>query len=233
MILRLVADAGDVGDEPDKKVHAGMPEFVILLARAAYINDIVVSLMLQRAGEQFTNMSVFAVPPIESCMICVSLWFRYGTCFCFLTTASMTSPSADKERLISIASFICGPLASDFFNRSDPPKSHKSNLPETTSPVSRFRLVARIVKMRWDRELSMFIALAATVLWEMPLSSNAFSSAASCTSFSARQSTWTAPAWSWRKLSFGELSWKRLTGRSKSIKVLLYSSTIDAVTLTL
>mmetsp|Transcript_70068 Transcript_70068/g.205010 ORF Transcript_70068/g.205010 Transcript_70068/m.205010 type:complete len:98 (-) Transcript_70068:931-1224(-) len=62
----------EMGDEEED----GVPKFVIRLVRAAYVSDIRVSLRLDQAGEQFTNMSVFAVPPRESCMICVSLWFR-------------------------------------------------------------------------------------------------------------------------------------------------------------
>jgi len=49
--------------------------FVMFLARAAYFKDMVVSSTLEVAGEQFTNMSVLAVPPRESCISWVSLWF--------------------------------------------------------------------------------------------------------------------------------------------------------------
>jgi len=50
-----------------------VPEFVIVFALAAKFSDIVVWLRLEAAGEQFTNMRVFAEPPIESCNSWVSL----------------------------------------------------------------------------------------------------------------------------------------------------------------
>eukprot|EP00443_Scrippsiella_acuminata_P082672 CAMPEP_0115504634 /NCGR_PEP_ID=MMETSP0271-20121206/70124_1 /TAXON_ID=71861 /ORGANISM="Scrippsiella trochoidea, Strain CCMP3099" /LENGTH=48 /DNA_ID= /DNA_START= /DNA_END= /DNA_ORIENTATION= len=48
-------------------------------------------------------MSVFDVPPNESWRTWVNLWFLYGTCRCPVVSASMTSPTAVSDRLISIA----------------------------------------------------------------------------------------------------------------------------------
>ena len=52
--------------------------FVIFFARQAYFSDMMVSSWLEDAGEQLTNISVFAVPPRASCMSIVSLWFRHA-----------------------------------------------------------------------------------------------------------------------------------------------------------
>merc|ERR1740121_1312191 len=49
--------------------------FWIFLARVAYFRDMSVSSRLELAGEQFTNISVFALPPKTSCISSVSLWF--------------------------------------------------------------------------------------------------------------------------------------------------------------
>merc|ERR1719330_1815725 len=165
----LAGEQGD--DDTDAGEEQGVPEFVILLARAAYISDMTVSLMLDHAGEQLTNMRVFARPPNESCMICVSLWFRYGTELCFLAIASITSPRAVNDLLISMASFCVLPVASDFFSRSEPPRSHKRILPLNVSRVSLLTLVTLILNIRCDLELSMFMALAATVRCARPRAS--------------------------------------------------------------
>jgi len=71
----------------------------IFFARVAKFKDMNVSSRLEAAGEQFTNMIAFAVPPNESCKICVNLWFRYGTIFKFCVRASITSPKAVSDLL--------------------------------------------------------------------------------------------------------------------------------------
>mmetsp|Transcript_62277 Transcript_62277/g.178700 ORF Transcript_62277/g.178700 Transcript_62277/m.178700 type:complete len:202 (+) Transcript_62277:279-884(+) len=173
---------------------AGAPLFVTFLAREAHISDIIVSFKLFHAGEQFTNIKVLADPPNESCMICVSLWLRYGTHFCFVAIASMTSPNAVSDLLISMASFWWWPMDSDFFKRSDPPKSQSKSLPDNNSPVCRFVLSTLMMKIRCDRELSMFMAFAATVRCERPRFNKSFNSGASSTTFSQSESTITFPA---------------------------------------
>jgi len=47
--------------------------FVIFLARVAYFKAMVVSSALELAGEMFTNIKVFALPPKASAMTIVSL----------------------------------------------------------------------------------------------------------------------------------------------------------------
>ena len=57
-------------------------------------------------------MSVFALPPNESDMSCVSSWLRYGTCELLPDErAEMTSPSAVSDLLIDCASLSRSPLA--------------------------------------------------------------------------------------------------------------------------
>lgn len=51
-------------------------QVLTLLARLENLRDKMLSLMFDITGEQFTNISVFAVPPKESRMNCVSLLFR-------------------------------------------------------------------------------------------------------------------------------------------------------------
>lgn len=92
-------------------------------ARVAYRRDANVSSAFVLAGEQLTNISVFAVFPKESCRTCVNLWFLYGTALCPWVKDSMTSPSAVSDLLMSIASFCLSPTASDFLSLSEPAKS--------------------------------------------------------------------------------------------------------------
>jgi len=73
---KLVRSRSAVARLLDNGDDEATPQFVILFVLAAYVKDMSVSLILDMLGEQFTNMSVFAVPPRESCMICVSLWLR-------------------------------------------------------------------------------------------------------------------------------------------------------------
>mmetsp|Transcript_31609 Transcript_31609/g.73725 ORF Transcript_31609/g.73725 Transcript_31609/m.73725 type:complete len:284 (+) Transcript_31609:352-1203(+) len=167
---------------------------VMRFARMAYLKDMRVSCMLLFAGEQLQNMSVFAVPPKESCKNLVKLSFLYGTCCCLLVTASITSPSADKDLLMAIASFLCSPVTSDFLSRSDPPKSMRQILPHKVSSVSRFVHCIITENMTCDRELFALMALLATARLAIPRSSRARSSAALATGCSIRLSTCTVPA---------------------------------------
>ena len=68
------------------------------------------------------TMTVFALPPSESCSKRVSLLSRYGTCVVFLpsTSAEMTLPSVVRERLILVASLSRWPSAPVFDCRSEP-----------------------------------------------------------------------------------------------------------------
>ena len=58
------------------------------------------------------HISVFELPPSESCSRRVSLEFLYGTCDPFPSArAEMTFPSVDKDQLIFEASFRRKPEA--------------------------------------------------------------------------------------------------------------------------
>jgi len=51
-------------------------------------------------------MTVLELPPSESCRSLVNLEFRYGICWDFpSTSADMTFPRVDNDRLIFVASF--------------------------------------------------------------------------------------------------------------------------------
>eukprot|EP00391_Amoebophrya_sp_Ameob2_P008179 CAMPEP_0178991624 /NCGR_PEP_ID=MMETSP0795-20121207/5637_1 /TAXON_ID=88552 /ORGANISM="Amoebophrya sp., Strain Ameob2" /LENGTH=89 /DNA_ID=CAMNT_0020683365 /DNA_START=269 /DNA_END=538 /DNA_ORIENTATION=+ len=81
--------------------------FTMPFALFAHLSAVTVSSMFEAAGEQFTNMSVFAVPPRESCMSCVSLWFRYGTtAFAPAFLQRPASLAAQVLRLTSSSSHI-------------------------------------------------------------------------------------------------------------------------------
>mmetsp|Transcript_100635 Transcript_100635/g.178682 ORF Transcript_100635/g.178682 Transcript_100635/m.178682 type:complete len:244 (-) Transcript_100635:2401-3132(-) len=118
------------------------------LARVAYLKDVNVSSQFELLGEQFTNIKVLAEPPNESCRISVSLWFRYGMIFCFVVKASMTSPSAVSDLLISIASFSLSPVDKDFLSRSDPARSTITILPCIFSSLVLLVLVSRMMHTR-------------------------------------------------------------------------------------
>merc|ERR1719215_623881 len=77
---------------------------VMLLARAANSKDIKVSSELEQAGQDLTDIKVLAVPYKGSCINCVSLWFLYCTCFSLFVKASVTSPRAVRDLLISRSS---------------------------------------------------------------------------------------------------------------------------------
>ena len=103
------------------------------------------------AGDTFTNMRHLESPPSESASkylqeaslktahatttpvavlrdTHVSFEFRYGVCLDLVCRAAMTSPSADSDALIEVASLSCWPVAPDREMRSHPAKSIKESL---------------------------------------------------------------------------------------------------------
>lgn len=57
-------------------------------------------------------MTVFELPPKESCRRRVNFELRYGICVLFPSTnALMTFPNTDKDKLIFVASFKRMPVA--------------------------------------------------------------------------------------------------------------------------
>ena len=102
--------------------------FLILRALLAYFRVFNVSSNELSAGEQHAIILVLELPPKESYKILVSLLSRYGICIAFLVSsvkAEITLPSAKRDLLIMIPSFIVAPVAPVFFARSDPAKSTK------------------------------------------------------------------------------------------------------------
>ena len=58
------------------------------------------------------TITVLEFPPSESCRSLVSLEFRYGMCVLLpSTSAEMTLPSVESDRLILVASFNLCPVA--------------------------------------------------------------------------------------------------------------------------
>lgn len=82
--------------------------------RTTEVASTCVSSRLLSVGDTFTNMSVLAVPPRESDISMVSLWFLYGMCACSVARAEITSPRALSDLLIACASFSCSPVEPDF-----------------------------------------------------------------------------------------------------------------------
>jgi len=126
------------------------------------------------AGPQFAHMTVFVFPPSESWSNRVNLESRYGMC-CDLpsTNAEMTFPSADRDRLILVASFSLSPVACVFDWRSLPARSTRFNLPTVMcSPVRTVPVLSQhstmIVKMACDLEDPAFMAVAPTLLFFLP-----------------------------------------------------------------
>ena len=121
-------------------------------------------------------ITVFVLPPSESCSRRVSFESRYGMCCDFpSTSADMTFPSALSERLIFVASFSRSPLACVLLCRSEPAKSTRFSFPTVMcgsapggSP-GRTRDVSTVtVKMECDRLESAFMSVAPTLLFFFP-----------------------------------------------------------------
>mmetsp|Transcript_102651 Transcript_102651/g.326276 ORF Transcript_102651/g.326276 Transcript_102651/m.326276 type:complete len:203 (-) Transcript_102651:1654-2262(-) len=199
------------------------------LAREAYFSALTVSSAFEVAGETLTNMSVFADPPKLSCMSCVNLWFLYGITLLLEVKAIMTSPSAVRDLLISMASFCMWASTCDFFSRSEPARSQMRIFPLSCSLVSLFTLTILMTSTRWERELSLFIAVAATVRCEFPRSRRSESCPASWHSSSVKCSTATMPDFSWRTFSFCLLALGSPLLR-RSTRSFRYSSSMEPMT---
>ena len=91
----------------------------ILRHRVAKFKLHKVSPTLWFAGLIFTNIKTFELPPRESWSKNVSFEFRKGICCIFLfPNALMTSPRAERDRLMFCASFKRSPVASVLLVRS-------------------------------------------------------------------------------------------------------------------
>eukprot|EP00955_Chlamydomonas_euryale_P043649 352664-Chlamydomonas_euryale.AAC.6 len=119
-------------------------------------------------------------PLRRTCSRRVSLESRYGTWPLFpSTSAEMTFPSADSERLILVASLRRSPVAPVFDWRSDPARSTRLSLPtlmwfSLVMPASIVSIV--MVKMECERDESLFMSVAPTDLFFLPTSTTLRSS---------------------------------------------------------
>jgi hypothetical protein len=76
------------------------------------------------------TITVFVLPPSESCSKRVSFESRYGMCALLPSTrAEMQLPSAESDRLIFVASLSRSPVACVFDCLSEPARSTKLSLP--------------------------------------------------------------------------------------------------------
>ena len=119
-------------------------------------------------------MTVFVFPPNESWSNLVSFESRYGMC-CDLpsTRALMTFPSAERDKLIFVASFRRSPVACVFDCLSLPARSTRFSLPTVMcSPVLTVPVESQhstmIVKIACDLELPAFMAVAPTLRFFLP-----------------------------------------------------------------
>ena len=132
---------------------------------------------MESAGEMFTNIRVFALPPSESDMSCVSGWLRYGTpvldwaAWPFLARASMTSSRAESDWLIATASLNAVPVTSERCTLSLPAMSTKLSLPRCVSPAGDV-LEMPIENTRCERLLCAFMAVPETCRRDCPSSSS-------------------------------------------------------------
>lgn len=206
-----------------------MTSFSMHRARDAYLSALMVSSALPLDGDMLTNINVFAVPPKLSCMSIVSLWFRYGTTFNPDVIPCITSPSAVSDLLISIASFLISPTELLFEMRSLPARSTIVIFPCLVRPVSGSAIRSLIMNKRCDLDESAFIVVEATFLCLKPLSTACLSSAELTTSTSVQSNLATSLPSSFLPFLmsiFGGTLWHE----SKSQTLLLYSSTIEALT---
>ena len=105
-----------------------------------------------------------------------SLGPRHGTCFWFVESAEMTSPIAESDLLMDMASFSSSPATPDFSTRSDPARSTSVSLPRTTRPLRRLLLLSTSDTNRCDRDDAAFRPVSATARCSRPASSAAISS---------------------------------------------------------
>mmetsp|Transcript_61725 Transcript_61725/g.172415 ORF Transcript_61725/g.172415 Transcript_61725/m.172415 type:complete len:202 (+) Transcript_61725:323-928(+) len=172
-------------------------------AREAYMREFRVSSTSDLAGDTFTNIKVFALPPKLSLKSCVSLWFRYGTRLrdVLLPRDSITSPRAVRALLISMASRIVSPAAPLRFGRSEPARSQRRTLPEIVVPASRSCTSRETLRNKCERELSPFICVLATCLCSVPSSRSCNNCAALFTSRSSTLSKELSPVRASRRTS--------------------------------
>lgn len=113
----------------------------------------------------------------------------YGMCFAFpSTSADITFPNADKERLIFVASLSLSPEAPVLAWRSLPAKSTRLSLPRFIDLMSSSScdvdiISTDMVKIEWLLEESAFIIVAPVALFLQPCSMSFWHSITSCTAW--------------------------------------------------
>ena len=143
--------------------------FLIFLALAPNLKVLNVSASLNGCGEHVIISNVFELPPSDSDKILVSFDSLYGICDTFLSVrATITLPSVVKLLLMFLASSNTYPYAPVLEIFSEPAKSTKNSLPTLHDPSSLLSMVIVKMKRACDLELTSFILVDVTALFELP-----------------------------------------------------------------
>mmetsp|Transcript_29973 Transcript_29973/g.88969 ORF Transcript_29973/g.88969 Transcript_29973/m.88969 type:complete len:209 (-) Transcript_29973:603-1229(-) len=148
--------------------------FLIIFARWPNRRVLIVSCSLKLDGEHVMMRDVLALPPSDSCSTRVSLESRYGTWVDFLSvSALMTLPSAERERLMFLASSSRSPDAPVLATFSLPARSTKCSFPTFTERSCRSFCSMVSMKTRCDREECsfMFVTAMARLKWPARMAS--------------------------------------------------------------
>mmetsp|Transcript_3720 Transcript_3720/g.13716 ORF Transcript_3720/g.13716 Transcript_3720/m.13716 type:complete len:319 (-) Transcript_3720:544-1500(-) len=146
--------------------------FLMRFARLPKRSVLTVSSLLYMEGEQQMTSVVLELPPSAFCSSRVSFESRYGTYDDFeSTSAEITLPSADSDRLIFVASFSRSPVAPVLDWRSEPARSTILSLPTRmcASPSSLNSAVSTVtVKMECERDDVAFMSVEPTDRFFLP-----------------------------------------------------------------
>ena len=114
----------------------GSTRILMFLARLAYFSVLIVSSFYELAGDTVAIITVLQLPPRESFSILVSLLSLNGTKEPFLVlspSALMQFARASRDVLILAPSIKRMPLFSVTVPLSDPARSTRESLPQSTS----------------------------------------------------------------------------------------------------
>mmetsp|Transcript_14947 Transcript_14947/g.33018 ORF Transcript_14947/g.33018 Transcript_14947/m.33018 type:complete len:375 (-) Transcript_14947:706-1830(-) len=146
---------------------AGAPTVVLVTLPSSIVRTLEAKFRLQKVssllystGDTHTSMSVLLSCERLSCSRKVSVELRKGTCACFAALAAITSPKADKDLLMLLASVRAWPIAPDLLIRSDPARSTRFSLPLVCTPVGRYSDSTVTVNIMCERDECSFMLVA-------------------------------------------------------------------------
>lgn len=146
--------------------------FLIFLALLAYFSVETVSSKLYPLGPTFAIITVFVLPPNESCSNLVSLESLYGTWDAFgFTRVCMTNPNVVNDKLILMACYLYFPVTPVFDCLSLPARSTKFNFPALVIilPLTYYWFSIIMVNIECDLDEVAFICVSATTRWLLPV----------------------------------------------------------------